>query len=142
MASISNPSLYSSPPHLSLKTERHRQVQFQIQRLPSSFSRTSPSFACRPAAGSAVRVSSVAQSQPSPPPEEEEEKRELNEEYEVELDKPYGLKFFKGRDGGTYIDAIAPGGPADKTGLFSVGDRVISTRFHFFPINFKYFFYL
>ena len=49
------------------------------------------------------------------------------EEYEVELQQPYGLKFAKGRDGGTYIDAIAPGGFADKTGLFTVGDRVIAT---------------
>ncbi|KAA0040116.1 hypothetical protein IC582_009726 [Cucumis melo] len=49
------------------------------------------------------------------------------EEYEVELEQPYGLKFAKGRDGGTYIDAIAPGGFADKTGLFTVGDRVLAT---------------
>uniref|UniRef100_A0A7N0THN8 PDZ domain-containing protein n=1 Tax=Kalanchoe fedtschenkoi TaxID=63787 RepID=A0A7N0THN8_KALFE len=49
------------------------------------------------------------------------------EEYEVELVQPYGLKFVKGRDGGTYIDAIAPGYSADKTGKFSVGDRVIAT---------------
>ncbi|XP_038902944.1 protein MET1, chloroplastic [Benincasa hispida] len=49
------------------------------------------------------------------------------EEYEVELQQPYGLKFAKGRDGGTYIDAIAPGGFADKTGLFTVGDKVIAT---------------
>lgn len=51
------------------------------------------------------------------------------EEYEVELDKPYGLKFAKGRDGGTYIDAIAPGGSADKSRKFTVGDKVIATRF-------------
>lgn len=49
------------------------------------------------------------------------------EEYEVELIQPYGLKFVKGRDGGTYIDAIADGGSADKSGKFSVGDRVIAT---------------
>ncbi|XP_022153815.1 protein MET1, chloroplastic [Momordica charantia] len=49
------------------------------------------------------------------------------EEYQVELEQPYGLKFAKGRDGGTYIDAIAPGGSADKTGLFTVGDKVIAT---------------
>ncbi|GAV78204.1 hypothetical protein CFOL_v3_21672 [Cephalotus follicularis] len=52
---------------------------------------------------------------------------EENEEYEVEIEQPYGLKFVKGRDGGTYIDAIAPGGSADKTGLFTVGDRVLAT---------------
>lgn len=49
------------------------------------------------------------------------------EEYEVELIQPFGLKFVKGRDGGTYIDAIADGGSADKSGKFSVGDRVIAT---------------
>ncbi|KAM7256534.1 hypothetical protein ACFE04_012275 [Oxalis oulophora] len=49
------------------------------------------------------------------------------EEYEVEIEKPYGLKFAKGGDGATYIDAIAPGGAADKTGMFTVGDKVIST---------------
>lgn len=49
-------------------------------------------------------------------------------EYEVELDKPYGLKFAKGRDGGTYIDTIAPGGTADISGKFTVGDKVIATR--------------
>ncbi|XP_047316705.1 protein MET1, chloroplastic [Impatiens glandulifera] len=47
--------------------------------------------------------------------------------YEVVLVQPLGLKFRKGRDGGTYIDAIAPGGSADKTGLFTEGDRVIAT---------------
>ncbi|KAF8398594.1 hypothetical protein HHK36_017525 [Tetracentron sinense] len=52
---------------------------------------------------------------------------EQYEEYEVELDQPYGLKFAKGRDGGTYIDAIALGGSADKTGLFTVGDKVLAT---------------
>jgi hypothetical protein len=54
---------------------------------------------------------------------------ETYEEYEVEIDQPYGLKFVKGRDGGTYIDAIAPGGSADKAGVFSVGDKVLATRF-------------
>ncbi|KAF4347773.1 hypothetical protein F8388_024781 [Cannabis sativa] len=59
--------------------------------------------------------------------EEKEEEEQPYEEYEVEIVQPYGLKFAKGRDGKTYIDAIAPGGEADKTGKFSVGDRVIST---------------
>lgn len=61
--------------------------------------------------------------------ESEGKEGEQYEEYEVELDQPYGLKFVKGRDGGTYIDAIAPGGSADKTGAFTVGDKVIATRF-------------
>lgn len=59
------------------------------------------------------------------------------EEYQVELEQPYGLKFAKGRDGGTYIDAIAPGGSADKTGLFTVGDKVIATRY---SLSFSLFF--
>jgi hypothetical protein len=46
----------------------------------------------------------------------------------AELEKPFGLRFYKGSDGGTYIDAIAPGGSADKTKLFTPGDRVIATR--------------
>lgn len=52
---------------------------------------------------------------------------EKYEEYEVEIEQPYGLRFVKGRDGGTYIDAIAPGGSADKTGVFTVGDKVLAT---------------
>ncbi|XP_010501158.1 PREDICTED: uncharacterized protein LOC104778414 [Camelina sativa] len=56
--------------------------------------------------------------------EGEEEKYET---YEIEVEQPYGLKFRKGRDGGTYIDAILPGGSADRTGKFTVGDRVIAT---------------
>ncbi|KAI4386307.1 hypothetical protein MLD38_004248 [Melastoma candidum] len=59
--------------------------------------------------------------------EGEEGEEETYEEYEVEIEQPYGLKFAKGRDGGTYIDAIAPGGSADKTGMFEVGDKVIAT---------------
>lgn len=49
------------------------------------------------------------------------------DKYEVEIVQPFGLKFTKGRDGGTYIDAIAPGGSADKTGKFTVGDKVLAT---------------
>lgn len=60
--------------------------------------------------------------------EAEAEAEEPYEEYEVEIEQPYGLKFAKGRDGGTYIDAIAPGGSADKTAKFTVGDKVIATR--------------
>ncbi|XP_059280548.1 protein MET1, chloroplastic [Lycium ferocissimum] len=58
---------------------------------------------------------------------EGEEEEVKYEEYEVEIVQPYGLKFTKGRDGGTYIDAIAPGGSADKTGKFTVGDKVLAT---------------
>lgn len=59
----------------------------------------------------------------------EGEEKEEYEVYEVEIVQPYGLKFRKGRDGGTYIDAIAPGGSADKSGKFTVGDKVLATRY-------------
>lgn len=49
------------------------------------------------------------------------------EEYEVELEKPVGLKFYRGADGATYIDAIASGGSADKTKMITAGDRVVAT---------------
>jgi hypothetical protein len=52
----------------------------------------------------------------------------VKELYEVELEKPWGLRFYKGSDGGTYIDAIAPGGSADMTGKFTPGDKVLATR--------------
>ncbi|KAE9602909.1 hypothetical protein Lal_00049743 [Lupinus albus] len=59
--------------------------------------------------------------------EKSEGGEESYEEYEVEIEQPYGLRFVKGRGGGTYIDAIAPGGSADKAGVFSVGDKVLAT---------------
>lgn len=47
--------------------------------------------------------------------------------YEVELDKPYGLKFYKGVDGSVYIDALAVGSSAAKLGKITEGDKVIAT---------------
>eukprot|EP00897_Mesotaenium_endlicherianum_P010582 jgi/Mesen1/9552/ME000640S08903 len=47
--------------------------------------------------------------------------------YTVELVKPFGIKFYKGSDGGVYIDALAPGQSADATGAFSPGDKVLET---------------
>ncbi|XVF37792.1 hypothetical protein REPUB_Repub20aG0041200 [Reevesia pubescens] len=67
-----------------------------------------------------VKASEAAESQTT-------NDEEQYEEYEVEIEQPYGLRFRKGRDGGTYIDAIAPGGGADKAGVFSVGDKVLAT---------------
>ncbi|XP_062189002.1 protein MET1, chloroplastic-like [Phragmites australis] len=58
--------------------------------------------------------------------EAEEEDRPY-EEYEVTIVKPYGLKFAKGRNGGTYVEAIFPGAAAEKTGQFTVGDKVLAT---------------
>ncbi len=77
-----------------------------------------------------VRASSEVGSEASSKQEsgdKSEGEEEPYEEYEVELDQPYGLRFVKGRDGGTYIDAIAPGGSADKAGVFTVGDKVLAT---------------
>ncbi|GAQ88883.1 protein containing PDZ domain, a K-box domain, and a TPR region [Klebsormidium nitens] len=50
-----------------------------------------------------------------------------DDEYVVTLEKPVGLNFYRGNDGGTYIDKIQPGGSADATGLFTVGDKVLET---------------
>lgn len=47
------------------------------------------------------------------------------EQYQVEQEQPHGLKF-------------APGASAHKTRLFTVGDKVITTRF-FFPLPFHLF---
>lgn len=51
----------------------------------------------------------------------------VGEIYTVELEKPYGIKFYKGTDGSTYIDALAPGQSADRSGKFTVGDKVLET---------------
>lgn len=37
---------------------------------------------------------------------EQEKKEEEYEEYQVEIVQPYGLKFVKGRDGGTYTCTV------------------------------------
>ncbi|KAK6936979.1 hypothetical protein RJ641_034009 [Dillenia turbinata] len=72
----------------------------------------------------------VKASETTKPETDDQSKKEDDEEeeYEVEIGKPYGLKFAKGRDDGTYIDAIAPGGSADKTGKFTVGSAVFGTE--------------
>ena len=71
-----------------------------------------------------------------------DEDQEQYEEYEVELVQPYGLKFVKGPDGGTYIDAIGQGGSADKTGKFTVGDKVLATRFSLLFFIYLFIFYI
>lgn len=75
-----------------------------------------------------VRASSSAQAEPKSGGGDGDGGQEPYEEYEVEILKPYGLKFAKGRDGGTYIEAIFPGSSAEQTGKFTVGDKVIATR--------------
>lgn len=90
-----------------------------------------PRGAQRAAAVVVVRASSEAKAEAETKPTEgaaEEEEERPYEEYEVTIEKPYGLKFAKGRDGGTYIQAIFPDGAADRTGQFTVGDKVLATR--------------
>ncbi|MCO5564090.1 hypothetical protein L7F22_017746 [Adiantum nelumboides] len=84
--------------------------------LQSSASSASP---CSSGPSSKLRAISATTNSSSTP-----SKYEL---YEVELEKPIGLKFYKGQDGGVYIDAIAPGGNADKTKQFTPGDKVLYT---------------
>lgn len=137
IASITNPSFSASPSlprrkpaKLSPGTHLFTRLSFPkssfpLSELPACF------FGARLAKASAfvARVSSSAtESQPSKSEGEEDGgEEEPYEEYEVELEKPYGVKFAKGRDGATYIDAIAPGSSADKTGMFTVGDKVVAT---------------
>lgn len=71
--------------------------------------------------------SAAAPAQPLKSEGGEGEEEEKYEEYEAVIEKPYGLRFRKGRDGSTYIDAIAPGTSASETKLFDVGDKVIAT---------------
>ncbi|KAJ8453200.1 hypothetical protein Cgig2_008084 [Carnegiea gigantea] len=74
-----------------------------------------------------VKAANSKSTETSSSDKQQKEGEQEYEEYEVVLEKPYGLKFVKGRDGGTYIDAIAPGLSADKTGMFTAGDKVLAT---------------
>lgn len=122
VAAITNPSLCSSPLQRVKPVTKHN---LSFTRYVS-FGESLASISKR--SRYVARASSATESQPSKPEGGGDEEEEVKfEEYEVEIEKPYGLKFAKGRDGGTYIDAIFPGGSADKAGVFSVGDRVIST---------------
>lgn len=129
IAAITNPSLCSSPP-----LPRIQPITKQNYSLISFSSKGSLAFV------SSIQLSKRREfvARASSATESESSKSEGGggggedvkfEEYEVEIEKPYGLKFAKGRDGSTYIDAIFPGGAADKAGVFSVGDKVIATRF-------------
>ncbi|KAG8371766.1 hypothetical protein BUALT_Bualt13G0122400 [Buddleja alternifolia] len=123
-ASRSYTSLCSSPP---LPT--NKQIPFLCCLLKLNHTNNHHSFlttSTKPSSILVVSKASKAETEPSNSEKKDEDEDE-DEEYEVELLQPYGLRFVKGRDGGTYIDAIAPGGNADKTGLFTVGDKVIAT---------------
>ncbi|XP_020589231.1 uncharacterized protein LOC110030705 [Phalaenopsis equestris] len=139
VASITNPSLRSSP---LPKSKRGRQTPLPFHSKFSALCNTKSKGVGKQhstnCAAFVIKVSSSAtESEPSKPEgrqeeeeevvEEEEEEEDKYEEYEVEIEKPYGLRFTKGRDGSTYIDAIAPESSAAKTNMFSVGDKVIAT---------------
>ncbi|KAK1390947.1 PDZ domain-containing protein [Heracleum sosnowskyi] len=128
-----NPSLCSSPP-----LPRSRNLTNKLSSLVSLSSNNTQvknhgisACYCKKAAHLARacvrRVKALDEKQTAESSESKEEGKEEDEEYEVEIVQPYGLKFVKGRDGGTYIDAIAPGGFADQTKMFTVGDKVIAT---------------
>ncbi|KAI3706294.1 hypothetical protein L6452_23927 [Arctium lappa] len=133
----SYPSLCASPP---LPRTLNSSTKQTLSFITSQFKQTSQKnpqtlrFSIRLGSSSLekqsiliVRASKTESSSTESGGEEPATEEERYEEYEVEIEQPYGLKFAKGRDGGTYIDAIAPGGSADKTKMFSVGDRVIAT---------------
>lgn len=137
LAPSSHPSLYSSPPFpRTIKTRRIPAAFCQTSH--SSFKNhsclsTSSGFSNTHLLKPSILIvkASETESQTSKSESGSEGGEGDDEQYEVELLQPYGLKFAKGRDGGTYIDAIAPGGSADNSGMFTVGDRVLATRFSF-----------
>lgn len=131
-----NPSLCSSPPlprsrnltnkHnslVSLSSYNNSTTQVKTHSISTCFCKKA-----HLAKGGVWKVRALDETQTTKSSESEGGKEEY-EEYEVEIVQPYGLRFFKGRDGGTYIDAIAPGGFADQTKMFTVGDKVIATRY-------------
>ncbi|KAL6200803.1 hypothetical protein ACLB2K_030584 [Fragaria x ananassa] len=119
-------SLHSSPPLPRAALTRHNPALVFSQTKNWSCLTTSSSFLNTQLVKLSIFVVRASESE-SPTAESEGGGDEPYEEYEVEIIQPYGLKFAKGRDGGTYIDAIAPGGFAEKTGKFTVGDKVLAT---------------
>ncbi|KAF6139347.1 hypothetical protein GIB67_021557 [Kingdonia uniflora] len=125
IAQTSYPSLCSSPPlPKTTPTKQNQSLSFPLRqnvyKNHSFFDLSSTVCNTHHTKTSSLVVKASAK------PEEGAGEKE-NDEYEIELDQPIGLKFVKGRDGGTYIDAIAPGGSADKSGVFTVGDKVLAT---------------
>ncbi|XP_022730883.1 protein MET1, chloroplastic isoform X2 [Durio zibethinus] len=117
------PSICSSSPLQPLFLTKH--VVFSKK---CSFSSTfSASFCSCKKQKPSVLVVKATEAESQTTNQEMERLEEQYEEYEVEIEQPYGLKFRKGRDGGTYVDAILPGGAADKAGVFTVGDKVLAT---------------
>ncbi|KAF8395984.1 hypothetical protein HHK36_017595 [Tetracentron sinense] len=124
IAPSSYPSLCSSPPLPRITPTKQNPSPFSHLKHPLSKNYSICICNTQFVKHSILVVkASATESEPS----KSESGDEGEEEYEVELDQPYGLKFAKGRDGGTYIDAIAAGGSADKAGIFTVGDKVLAT---------------
>ncbi|KAG2640200.1 hypothetical protein PVAP13_2KG057700 [Panicum virgatum] len=124
------PPLLSSPARLPRSSSSSSNARLLPAAAPSLGGRgvrlrLLPRGARRAAGAAVVRASSEAEAKPAEGGGAEEERP--YEEYEVTIEKPYGLKFSKGRDGGTYVEAILPGAAADKTGQFTVGDKVLAT---------------
>ncbi|KAJ8506613.1 hypothetical protein OPV22_007499 [Ensete ventricosum] len=126
VATVTNPSLCSSPSFLRSQSTRRSPPSFLLPQLSCTKSYKHRGLVARAASSSSSSSSSATESQPSKSDGGGDGAGE-GEEYEVELEKPYGLRFVKGPDGGTYIDAIAPGSAADRSGMFTVGDKVIAT---------------
>ncbi|KAJ8760095.1 hypothetical protein K2173_010951 [Erythroxylum novogranatense] len=124
LAPSSHLSLYSSPSlPRTINSKQRPFFYFQAKHFLFHNYSLSNTHLLKP-----VNTTCIVKAQASKPETETEgEGGNKYEEYEVELEKPYGLKFAKGGDGGTYIDVIFPGGAADKTGKFTVGDKVIAT---------------
>ncbi|KAL0436101.1 UNVERIFIED_CONTAM: protein MET1, chloroplastic [Sesamum radiatum] len=127
MASSSYTSLCSSPPlptriSQSHSTKQNPSICCFLNHTKNHHPFLTTTSTSPPFSTTSIFLTKASQTDTSKSAAEEE-----YEEYEVELVQPYGLKFAKGRDGGTYIDAIAPGGSADKTGMFTVGDKVLAT---------------
>ncbi|GMQ00552.1 hypothetical protein CsSME_00047594 [Camellia sinensis var. sinensis] len=125
----SNPSAAaaSAKAYLSLSPQFVKSVSRNLSFLSNSISFCNTFHLEKPTSILMVRASETEAKTSSSKSESEGEKEDEAEEYEVELVQPYGLKFRKGRDGGTYIDAIGVGGSADKSGMFTVGDKVLAT---------------
>ncbi|KAJ9555409.1 hypothetical protein OSB04_010023 [Centaurea solstitialis] len=125
----SYPSICASPPLPRTLSSSSKQLSFVTSQFKQKNPQTLGFFAVRLGSSNLDKRSGliVRASESEPSSSENGGEKEEDEEYEVEIEQPYGLKFAKGRDGGTYIDAIAPGGSADKTKMFTVGDRVLAT---------------
>ncbi|KAK3126474.1 hypothetical protein QOZ80_7AG0557150 [Eleusine coracana subsp. coracana] len=128
------PLLSSSPARCRLPRAAASNAKLLLLAQPAPFLAVRMHGGARRAAAAVVARASSAQAEPKSEgageggdkAAEGEEERPY-EEYEVTIEKPYGIKFSKGRDGGTYVEAIFPGAAADRTGQFTVGDKVLAT---------------